>query len=633
MGKNSGIDKDLLAFVSGLDAQDDHQSKVSVSKRNKTVSFAETATGGEQVSIAELTAALDDETGFANLKKRIGDIVSTESGAKGKKVEIVAAPLMSHEQAKLERRAAYDLSAKEVNKWVPVIRANRNAKTLSFPVREPRSIPTASESLVADFQPKTNLENHISELLKKGGMEGEEGIIKAEQMEMSKLTPEEVEKRYQELSKRRALLFFTERKNKRQAKIKSKTFRKIVKKEKERRIVREADASGAQLTEEEIREERMKAELDRIRERMTLKTRKVSKWAHELLQKRKVEAGSREEIMQQVRDKDRLRQEILGKAAQYHDEFGVSDLDSDNAEADIFENDEEEEEEESETENILDGQTKSLKKRESSKKRMADDYVEDSNDDDEDALSSIGDNEVDEIFKQDVPVENPTVGRRIFTPSNPLNKAVEEIKPTKVTHPTLTESIAEMAGESKKGKQKRRNTVEMKKLFLAEDEIDVELDEKTKAQLDMIKRAFAADDVFSTFEAKKQTEVEADRPKDIDLTLPGWGTWGGTGIEVPKGKVILKVKGGIDPSKRKDANLRHVIIHERRNKKVAKLMVEKPPFPFRTREEYEASLGKPVGTEWNSATVHKQKIKPRVQVKVGSIIEPVKFVKRSYAKQ
>jgi U3 small nucleolar RNA-associated protein 14 len=54
-------------------------------------------------------------------------------------------------------------------------------------------------------------------------------------------------------------------------------------------------------------------------------------------------------------------------------------------------------------------------------------------------------------------------------------------------------------------------------------------------------------------------------------------------------------------------------------------MVGKIPYPFKTREEYEASLGKPVGKEWNCATNYVKKITPRIQVKVGSIIDPIKF--------
>ena len=38
------------------------------------------------------------------------------------------------------------------------------------------------------------------------------------------------------------------------------------------------------------------------------------------------------------------------------------------------------------------------------------------------------------------------------------------------------------------------------------------------------------------FQAEKQELEEKDKPKDIDLSLPGWGEWGGAGVEPSKKK-------------------------------------------------------------------------------------------------
>lgn len=51
-----------------------------------------------------------------------------------------------------------------------------------------------------------------------------------------------------------------------------------------------------------------------------------------------------------------------------------------------------------------------------------------------------------------------------------------------------------------------------------------------------IAQAFASDDVVEEFKLDKAATVEKDKPKDIDLTLPGWGEWGGTGIQTSKRK-------------------------------------------------------------------------------------------------
>jgi len=44
--------------------------------------------------------------------------------------------------------------------------------------------------------------------------------------------------------------------------------------------------------------------------------------------------------------------------------------------------------------------------------------------------------------------------------------------------------------------------------------------------------AFAGDDdAVAEFAAEKQKVIERERPKDIDLRLPGWGEWSGPGIK------------------------------------------------------------------------------------------------------
>ena len=51
-----------------------------------------------------------------------------------------------------------------------------------------------------------------------------------------------------------------------------------------------------------------------------------------------------------------------------------------------------------------------------------------------------------------------------------------------------------------------------------------------------IAQAFADDDVIEEFQRDKEMDVDRNKPKDIDLTLPGWGDWGGAGIQVSKRK-------------------------------------------------------------------------------------------------
>ena len=74
------------------------------------------------------------------------------------------------------------------------------------------------------------------------------------------------------------------------------------------------------------------------------------------------------------------------------------------------------------------------------------------------------------------------------------------------------------------------------------DEDEEDGAEDFDAQAAAISEAFAGDDVTTDFVSEKQAEVEKGRPKDVDLTLPGWGSWGGEGLKVR----FVQCYGGID---------------------------------------------------------------------------------------
>jgi U3 small nucleolar RNA-associated protein 14 len=150
------------------------------------------------------------------------------------------------------------------------------------------------------------------------------------------------------------------------------------------------------------------------------------------------------------------------------------------------------------------------------------------------------------------------------------------------------------------------------------------------SQRDLIQLAFANDDVIEQeFEQEKQDLADEGAPKDKDVTLPGWGNWSGAKKSAkPQRRFIIPAApgSGIDPTKRQDRNLKHVIINEQRDKKFVKYMAEQLPFPFKSRDQYDAVRRTPLGPEWNSATMHHKLTKPKVTTKLGKVIEPLKFV-------
>jgi U3 small nucleolar RNA-associated protein 14 len=150
------------------------------------------------------------------------------------------------------------------------------------------------------------------------------------------------------------------------------------------------------------------------------------------------------------------------------------------------------------------------------------------------------------------------------------------------------------------------------------------------------------------FEEMKKQVVNADAPREEDNTIPGWvssssiwayddtqyaqGAWGGLGVNQNR-QVRSTVKiPGIEKNKRSDANKKHVVISEKRDKKAAKFQIRDVPYPYTSRAQYEASLATPLGKEWNTQTGFQKSTLPRVLHKVRfNIIQFHTFAERVYS--
>lgn len=160
---------------------------------------------------------------------------------------------------------------------------------------------------------------------------------------------------------------------------------------------------------------------------------------------------------------------------------------------------------------------------------------------------------------------------------------------------------------------------------------------------DLVKRAFAGDEVVRDFEQEKLDTIEDEGDKVVDNTLDGWGSWAGEGISKKaqkKQKRFLSTVEGVKPEQRKDAKLSRVIMNEKRVKKVrlfhqhssrglqlilfqnTKYMASQLPHEFETKAQYERSLRMPLGPEWSTKETFQSGTKPRVMVKQG-IIKPM----------
>ncbi|GAB1315786.1 hypothetical protein MFIFM68171_05996 [Madurella fahalii] len=143
---------------------------------------------------------------------------------------------------------------------------------------------------------------------------------------------------------------------------------------------------------------------------------------------------------------------------------------------------------------------------------------------------------------------------------------------------------------------------------------------------ELLKRAFAGEDVAQDFEQEKAEIEQEDDEKEIDNTLPGWGGWVGEGVsnrekKRHQGRFVTKVEG-VKKKDRKDFRLKGVIVNEKRVRKNDKYLATQLPHPFESQQQYERSLRLPVGPEWMTKETFQDATKPRVIIKQG-IIAPM----------
>ncbi|XP_068955669.1 U3 small nucleolar RNA-associated protein 14 homolog A-like [Petaurus breviceps papuanus] len=155
--------------------------------------------------------------------------------------------------------------------------------------------------------------------------------------------------------------------------------------------------------------------------------------------------------------------------------------------------------------------------------------------------------------------------------------------------------------------------------MVAEEDCDEDV-----AQKQMIKEAFAGDGVIADFQKEKLEAEKASKPKDTDLSLPGWGQWGSPGLVISAKKRRRFLIKAPKAAQRKDKRLPNVVISEKRNNQAAAHQVNVLPFPFTHQYQFKDTIKTPVGTTWNTQRGFQKLTAPRVVTKPGHIIEPIK---------
>lgn len=301
-------------------------------------------TSQQKLKISDLLPTVTDPALRKSLKLLSSDKPSKRTGIPGK----LDAPLPKRQQDKLDRAAASQKAKETLDRWRDTVIHNRRADFLQFPLKDPNATEAIGTNKMVPAQqtkPANELESAIQNILEESGLatapdqkggQDEDMIMQGEELQLNKIPIEEMMARRAELRKARELLFREEVKAKRIKKIKSKSYRRVHRREREREAAKFGDIDGEMDEDDKEKQDRRRAE-----ERMGAKHRE-SKWAKQAKKAGKTvwDEGAREGVIEMARRNEELRRRIEGKEIRPEDESEGSDLSDDE-----FEDDDESDEE------------------------------------------------------------------------------------------------------------------------------------------------------------------------------------------------------------------------------------------------------------------------------------------------
>lgn len=533
---------------------------------------------GEDSAQTKKKVTLDDirtHTSSAFGTRALARLDELEKRSKGKS-EVVKARLGRRIEQRVDRSAAYEIAKEEISKWDETVQQNRRAEHLEFPLQQNRS---AADDLTMGLNDEGELDS--------------EQLV--HQLQDRKVSLEEVRARRNELRKMREQMFREEMKARRVKKIKSKTYRKIHKREREREAQVTAQLEGEDLEDDEDEYDKLVA---RARERMQLKHKNTSKWARDMKKMNlNKDKGNRAELEEMLRRGEELSQKVEGS-------------DNESSGDELPSEDEEEEEVPNapkQPKSIMD--MKFMKDAEERLKRSNREEIsaihrmqegrdaEDSEDEGDTALQIInqgrrrygpGAKESQDETKKTLQKSNELEDdessnilkkrgrnievRHVFdsefdsvkekkkqSTSDASNPWIQDVDAGSVTKGSSLRVVDRDSSKSEKTEAKLRRAKQKAvkagaKSSSADTDADIQInvndilqvrgihdeeqnvDEVTDAmvtmiaksgrtefqQKELVKRAFAGDDVVRDFEDEKARVVEDEGDKEVDVTLPGW---------------------------------------------------------------------------------------------------------------
>ncbi|KAM4020270.1 U3 small nucleolar RNA-associated protein 14 homolog A [Anomaloglossus baeobatrachus] len=246
---------------------------------------------GEKISLTDLIDPIKKVTPLSTVKKQLNKLKETKS---------VELPLSKEETQKIQRILSYKNASEEVSKWDNVVKENRKAEQLVFPLHEPPLKPAPIEETMMGWKAKTPLEMEIFSILHKNKQPINDPLLTpVEEASLKAMSLEEAKERRAELQKARALQSYYEAKARRQKKIKSKMYHRLLKKVKKKETLKKFEELRRNDPDAAL-EELEKLGRARMMERMSLKHQNSGKWAKSKAIMAKYDEGARKAMQEQL---------------------------------------------------------------------------------------------------------------------------------------------------------------------------------------------------------------------------------------------------------------------------------------------------------------------------------------------
>ena len=634
-----------------------------------------------------------DEGKTANVRELLKSTTSTagkkrlESALQNNK-NLLTEETDEYEDEKATRQQTRETVTSKLKKYGSLLRTHAEQPHLHFPLAsknvtaEPGSMGSVISGITAklDKQPEADsLRSRMAKVLSAGGLANlsktpkpvqdgniafhEDGDNNDGDDDGEEEQPSHITSNY--MAKLKAMLSYEIAKRKRFNKIKSKTYRRILRKEKERDQERKQRA--LELLDPEAARERLQRKMDRMRaeERATQKHKNTSKW----VRRSKKFAQFDTNVADAIHEQHSLHSKLMEKM----DEDAAADWEQ--AAGDMSSS----EEEDQRVDELLAGQkpatsilwgeegqeTEAQTPTEKARKELLDmKFMKTARDRSEKQLREELQELEDDIKTYHDSGALAQKGKKATSKDNAAESGKKSFAGSKTAEPKLKSrrglnaedrdeeenaeeepnaddstagaDLSGFVGDRVRRVVKREPVVSTRVRVLpgsqkrAREEAQPALDDEMRDQL--VARAFAQDDVDEDFLKLKSDQVESVmKPEDRNASLPGWGEWGGEDNrlgkrhkeKVDKMQLERRIKKQTLMKSRADAQLENVIINHDVDLVADRFTLHMVPRPFSNAQEFSRSHRQPLGPEWNTSLGFKEGNQPRITTVQGVAIEPL----------